>query len=83
MKTNVLGDKLRSIRKLKDHTLMQVYFETGIHASTLSDWEMGRIVPTLKNLTKLAQFYGISIDWLAGLSSEKFLNIKTGIKNEK
>lgn len=81
METNVLGNKLRSVRKSKDLTLMLVYFSTGIHASTLSDWEMGRIIPTLKNLIKLAQFYGISIDWLAGLSSKKFLNIKT--ENEK
>ena len=43
---------------------------TGIAPQTLSGYEGRGILPPLENAAKLAQALGVSLDWLAGLSSE-------------
>lgn len=41
----------------------QVAKETGIAQSTLSDWKSGRSNPKLDKLKKLADYFGVSIEY--------------------
>lgn len=41
----------------------------GVGKSIISLWETGACEPTLSNLIKIAKFFGVSIDYLAGLES--------------
>lgn len=38
--------------------------ETGVTQSTLSDWKRGRSTPKTENMKKLADYFGVSIDYL-------------------
>ena len=38
--------------------------ETGVTQSTLSDWKRGRSTPKTENMKKLADYFGVSIDFL-------------------
>ena len=38
--------------------------ETGVTQSTLSDWKRGRSTPKSENMKKLANYFGVSIDYL-------------------
>ena len=38
--------------------------ETGISQSTLSDWKKGKITPKTDNMKKIADFFGVSIEYL-------------------
>ena len=38
--------------------------ETGVTQSTLSDWKRGRSTPKSENMKKLADYFGVSIDYL-------------------
>ena len=37
---------------------------TGVTQSTLSDWKRGRSTPKTENMKKLADYFGVSIDYL-------------------
>lgn len=38
--------------------------ETGVTQSTLSDWKRGRSTPKTENMKKLADYFGVSVDYL-------------------
>ena len=38
--------------------------ETGVTQSTLSDWKRGRSTPKSDNMKKIADYFGVSVDYL-------------------
>ena len=42
---------------------------TGIPASTFSDWKKGKSSPKREKLDKLAEFFDVSADWIAGTAN--------------
>ena len=56
-------ERLREARGLSDYA---VAAQTGIARSILSEWKSGKHQPGLKNLLILANFFGVSIDYLIG-----------------
>ncbi len=47
-------------------TSYKVSKDTGISTSTLSDWKTGRSVPKLDKLKKLADYFGVTLNYLIG-----------------
>lgn len=45
-------------------TAYKVSKETGITQSTLSDWKRGRSTPKTDNMKKIADYFGVSINYL-------------------
>lgn len=58
--------KIRKARADVGFTQKEVEAETGIKQSTLTKYENGRLEPDLEKLGILADFYGVSVDWLLG-----------------
>jgi transcriptional regulator with XRE-family HTH domain len=46
-----------------------------LHYTTISKYELGKIEPNLNQLGKFAAYYGVSTDWLLGLSEENNLAV--------
>lgn len=59
-----IGDKLRNIRKNKGLTLKDVGEATGLSYSGLAEIERGERSCNSETLKLLAEFYGISSDYL-------------------
>ena len=55
--------KLRDEKKCKDADVAKA---TGITKSTFSDWKSGRSKPKDEKLKKIAEFFGVSVDYLTG-----------------
>lgn len=53
--------KLRDEKGVKDATVAK---ETGIGKSTFTDWKNGRSVPKDEKLQKIADYFGVSTDYL-------------------
>lgn len=53
--------KLRDERKVKDADVVR---ETGITKSTFSDWKSGRSNPKQDKLQKIADYFGVTVDYL-------------------
>lgn len=62
MKENVF----KSLRKKNHLTQNEVAEKLGIKQSSISRWEQGLTIPDIAILTKLADLYGVSIDYLLG-----------------
>lgn len=66
---DTFGEKLKELRIERGIGQIQLAKELGVGKSVISLWELNRCEPTLSNLVKLAQFFGVSIDFLAGLEN--------------
>ena len=52
-------------------TAYRVSKDTGVTQTTLSDWKTGRGNPKTATLKKIADYFGVSLDWLAGSSEQR------------
>lgn len=62
----ILGRKLREFRKANGLTVVVVSSEFGKVHSYVSNIEAGNALPSLRMLIKLAAFYEVALDDLAG-----------------
>lgn len=56
---------------------------TGVTQSTLSDWKRGRSTPKSENMKKLADYFGVSIDYLMTGKEESQKEPQLKPKDEK
>lgn len=59
-------------------TAYQVAKATGIAQSTLSDWKNGRSIPKMNKMQKIADYFGISVDYLLGNEEKEKPAAQTG-----
>lgn len=65
-------------------TSYKVSKETGVTQSTLSDWKRGRSTPKTDNMKKIADFFGVSVDYLmTGNNDNKEKQITLSPKDER
>jgi transcriptional regulator with XRE-family HTH domain len=62
----MLPERLYKRRRELHLTQMQVWMDTGIAMSSISQFENGRRIPTFENLLVLASYYGVKVGWLLG-----------------
>jgi transcriptional regulator with XRE-family HTH domain len=65
-KNKVLAKRLKEVRLKKNLTQEQVADMLGIEAATLSGYEREYRAPDANTLERLADIYGVSIDYLMG-----------------
>lgn len=72
--SELLGTRLRKIRKTRNLTIQQVYEKTGIPSTHLSRLETGRTKTTsVHKVFALSKLYGVTMEYLIG---EKNLGIE-------
>lgn len=66
-------ERFAKLMNEKNMTHYRVWRETGVSQSSLNDWKNGRGVPGARNLARLADYFGVSVDYLIGKNDEKKL----------
>ena len=61
---DVMKTKLKALRKERGLTQIALQMKTGIEQALLSKFENGERVPPTDTLIRLADFYGVSIDYI-------------------
>ena len=61
--------RLIDLRKGKKKTIADMAYESGLSASTISNYERGVRIPDGKALIKLANYFNVSADYLIGLNN--------------
>ena len=56
--------RLRDLREDRDLTQRELAEYLGVHQTTYSDYELGRLNIPLRTLCRIADFYGVSTDYL-------------------
>ncbi len=59
-----MKNNLKLLRKAKGYTQIYVQMKTGIEQALISKFESGDRVPPTETLIQLADFYGVSIDYI-------------------
>jgi transcriptional regulator with XRE-family HTH domain len=67
-------DRLKELRFHKDKTQLQVQMETGIEQALLSKYENGLRIPPTDTLMILADYYGVSMDYIMGRTDNPKVN---------
>lgn len=62
------GERLKNLRNEKGLGQIALANELRVGKSVISLWEQNKCEPTLGNLVAMSKFFGVSIDYLAGLS---------------
>ena len=69
-----LGKKLQKLREAKGKTQSEVAEELGLNSrETVKQWESWDRHIKARDLIKLSQYYGVSSDWLLGLTDDPCL----------
>ena len=76
-----MNNNLKKLRKSMGYTQIKVQMETGIEQSLLSKFENGERIPPTDSLIRLADFYNVSIDYIAGIKDEEAI-LTPSIKEE-
>ncbi len=62
----MLGNRLKTMRKVKRKTQAEIAQVVGITQNTYSYWENGKVKIDNDSLRRLADYYNVTLDFLAG-----------------
>ena len=65
-KKNLFSVRLKELRLQHGFSQEELAEQIGIKRNTYSDWENGKCKPNYEKLEKIADFFGVSLDWLFG-----------------
>lgn len=65
----MFAEILKQLRKSKGLTQVQFAKEFNISAGTIAMWETNKRIPDTAMLIKIAEFFGVSVDYLLGNSN--------------
>jgi len=71
---DMMQNNLRKLRKEKGLSQIAVQMQTGIEQALISKYENGVRVPPTETLMQLADFYGVSMDYIMGRTDRKEIN---------
>lgn len=66
-------ERIRELREDGDYSQQQIADYLHIHQTTYSNYELNRSGIPIPILGKLADFYGVSVDYLLGRTDKKLL----------
>lgn len=67
----LLKERLRELRKEEGKTQVQVAADIGIAEQQYQTYERGSSLPSLESAWKLADHFGVSVDYLIGRTDER------------
>ena len=65
-KKNLFSVRLKELRLQYGFSQVELAKRIGIKQNSYSDWENGKCKPNYEGLEKIADFFGVSLDWLVG-----------------
>lgn len=67
-KMTKFSERLKELRQEKNISTRTLASAIGVSNSIISKWEKGQRTPSIDNLYSLAVYFGVSADFLIGLS---------------
>lgn len=74
-------DNVFSLMKERNVTPKEISEKTGISTGNISDWKSGRCAPKTEALIKIADYFGVSLDYLLGRTNDCSVNFNTVTDN--
>lgn len=78
---SVFSKRLKMLRLEQKKTQQDLADVLGVRRSTYGEYERSKIVPPYDKIEKLANFFGVSVDWLVGNTNFKTHEEKFGMSD--
>ena len=76
-----IGKKLKTLRKGRKLTQAEAAEQMGVSRCTVSNYECGRRSPHLSELKRLAEFYGVGLDYFGVVATDEAAEIVARAKS--
>lgn len=79
----MFGDRLKTLRNSKNLSQEELSQILGVRKSSISNWEKDKATPTFEMVNKIAQYFGVSIDYLLNFTQDdldKIERLKQALK---
>ena len=73
--TNSIGQKLKTLRKGRKLTQQEAAEKLGITRATVSNYEVGRRSPHISELKRIADFYGMGLDYFGIVPTDEVFDL--------
>ncbi len=70
-----IADRIKYLRDKKGMTQTYLAKRLGISRSAVNSWEMSLSFPSLSNIVEMARIFGVSADYILGISNQLTLDI--------
>lgn len=80
MNDKSIGAKLKILRKGRRLTQEQLAERLGVNRATISNYEISRRSPSLKELKRYAEFYGVGLDYFGVSTKDEVFDLLTRAK---
>ena len=78
-----IGDRIKYLRQRKQMGLVELGRHTGLSASFLSQLETGRVVPTLRNLARIAMVFSKDMSYFFEPERPEFFRVLRAAERQK
>ncbi len=79
MEKNISMNRIRELREDRDLRQIDVAEKTGIDQKTISNYETGKTLPDSYAIVRLAEFFGVTCDYLLGVSERDLKDVSAVI----
>ena len=83
MYKEIIPIRLKEARKRTGLTQVEVSDLVDIEQGTLSKYELGAILPSVEMIGRLAECYGVSLDWIFGLVHPQGIGYQKELQNRE
>ena len=70
----MLGEQIKKLRTNKRLSQIELADKLCVTKQSVSNWENENIMPSIEMLIRIAEIFGVTTDFLLGLSEEHTLN---------
>lgn len=78
---NDFGQKLKILRKGRKLTQGEVADDLGLNRSTISNYEIGRRMPSIRELKRFAEFYGVGLEYFGVDTKDEVFDLLSRAKD--
>lgn len=68
---SIVSERIKQLREENGLNKTEFAKRVGVNRTTITRYENGELKPTLEAMININKAFGISLDWIAGLTDEK------------
>lgn len=70
----MFANRIKYLRQSRELNQVQLAEKLGVAKQSVSNWENDNIMPSVEMLEKIADFFGVSTDYLLGRDGKKIVD---------
>lgn len=78
---STIGSKLKTLRKGRGLTQLELSERLGLSRATISNYEVGRRSPHLSELRRFAEYYGVGLDYFGVETADESFELLSRAKS--